>query len=239
MKWKLSRPRAFFNTIRENFFLRPHQPQPSTLEILRSLYPSVNWNRVDFYEGLPWFTPLVAPYVNAQALPNFYSFGRFRIYLRKFDESRAQCLADVVHEAFHIMQAMHFRNGYGFGFFRGWLLFYIAHFLREGYRNNVFEIPAYDQEFRFLKACQKHGLKGISPRVEETKLRQVIREETLIFPKYEYKYSGPFWVLPASFIICVIVSVFKPPVDLLIYILSFPVRKKLVHAAEAAASRRS
>src|SRR5436190_1063345 len=104
MKWKVMAPQAFFKSVRESFFLRRHFPNEATMQVLRNIYPRVDWNRVDFYEGLPWFTPIVAPYVNAQALPQFYSFGRFRIYLRKFDESRAQNVADIVHEAFHVMQ---------------------------------------------------------------------------------------------------------------------------------------
>jgi hypothetical protein len=225
MKWKVTSPGTFFRTVRESFFLRRHYPDQSTMHVLKTIYPGVNWDRVDFYEGLPWFTPVVAPYVNAQALPQFYSLNRFRIYLRKFDESRAQCVADIVHEAFHVMQAMHFRRGYGIGFFRGWMLFYIAHFLREGYRNNVFEIPAYDQEFRFLQACLKHGLHGVVPKVDPEKLKNVVSEKDLLYPSYKYRYSGSFLYLPLSFLICLAVTVIKPFADLVLFVVSFPARK--------------
>jgi hypothetical protein len=234
MKWKVKEPVSFIRTVRENFFLRKHEISPSTLHVLQSLYPSVDWDRVDFYEGLPWFTPTVAPYVNAQALPQFYSFNKFRIYLRKFDESRAQCVADIVHEAFHINQAMHFKKGYGIGFFRIWMFYYIAHFLREGYRNNVFEIPAYNQEFRFLDACNRHNVKGVLPAVNADDLRKVISEPGLVFPGYEYKYSGNWFFLPLSFIICLAVLIVKPLADALVYIISWPSsRKKERHQAAA------
>src|SRR4051812_15651792 len=104
MKWNIKPPKDFFRTAKANFRLKKYEPLPATMHLLADLYPGVDWKRVDFYQGLPWFTPGVAPYVTAQALPQFYSFGRFRIYLTKFDETRAQCLADIVHEAFHIMQ---------------------------------------------------------------------------------------------------------------------------------------
>src|SRR3954467_12050481 len=130
MKKSLRKISSLLQSIPDSFFLKKQNPMPSTIHLLHQLYPGVDWGRVDFYEGLPWFTPVVAPYVTAQALPQFYSFGRFRIYLTKFDETRAQCLADVVHEAFHIMQAMHFTKGYGIGFFRGWMLYYIAYFFK-------------------------------------------------------------------------------------------------------------
>src|SRR5436190_6851302 len=133
MKWHWPKTKEMFHPMRNNFFLRRHTPLPSTIQLLKDLYPNVNWNRVDFYEGLPWFTPAVAPYVTCQALPQFYSFSKFRIYIKKFDESRAQCLADIVHEAFHVMQAMHFAKGYGLGFFRVWMLYYVAVFMKHGY----------------------------------------------------------------------------------------------------------
>src|SRR3954470_8544878 len=103
----------FARDISGRFFLRRHYPLPVTMEVLKHLYPEMDWSRVTFHEGLPWFTPLVAPFVTAQALPDFYSCTRFRIYLRKFDESRAQCIADIAHEAFHILQAMQHARGYG------------------------------------------------------------------------------------------------------------------------------
>lgn len=239
MKWKLKNPGQFLRSVRKSFFLRKYEVKPETLKILQTLYPSVNWDRVDFYEGLPWFTPVVAPYVNAQALPQFYSTGRFRIYLRKFDESRAQCLADIVHEAFHVMQAMHFGNGYGVGFFRGWLFYYIAHFLREGYRNNVFEIPAYNQEYRFLEYCNKNNIAGVMPKADPQKLMEVIKEPELIFPRYKYSYSGAWFYLPLSFAICALVTVTKPVADVMLYLVSLPAKRKKESAQPAAFIRSS
>ena len=238
MKWKIKEPVSFIRTVRENFFLRRHEINPATLHVLQSLYPTVDWSRVDFYEGLPWFTPTVAPYVNAQALPSFYSFSRFRIYLRKFDETRAQCVADIVHEAFHIMQAMHFRRGYGVGFFRGWMFYYLAHFLREGYRNNVFEIPAYNQEFRFLDSCNKHNVKGVVPQVSAQDLQNVISEPGLVYSSYQYKYSGGAFFLVLSFLICISTIILKPVADVLLYVISRPAAGKK-QKPQAAAIRSS
>ena len=116
--------------IKNRFFLKKHTPLPSTMELLKNLYPQVDWKRVEFFEGLPWFTGIIAPFVTAQALPHFYSFSKYRIYLIRFDESRAQCLADIVHEGFHVLQAMQFSKGYGLGFLRGLMVYYNALFLR-------------------------------------------------------------------------------------------------------------
>ena len=201
--------------LRESFFLKKHHPTESTMRILYDLYPNVNWKRVDFYEGLPWFTPMVAPYVTAQALPRFYSFGGFRIYLRKFDESRAQCIADIVHEAFHIMQAMHYWKGYGIGFFRGFMVYYIALFMKYGYRQNPFEIPAYDQEYMFLHYCERIGLHGIVPKVPQEAFRNIKDENSLVVKKYVFRYSEKFYPLVLSFIFCLLVAFIKPFVDVL------------------------
>jgi hypothetical protein len=209
-------------SIRENFFLRKHIPSESTIKILKDLYPGVNWKRVDFYEGLPWFTSTIAPYVSAQALPNFYSLSRFRIYVTKFDESRAQCLADIVHEGFHVMQAMRFLNGYGLGFFRGFMFYYIAVFLKQGYRQNAFEVPAYDQEFRFLDYCAKRGLHGIVPKVHDHDLTGISNEPSLVFSRFEFRYRENFILLAGSFLFCSVVSIIKPIVDALLFIIFFP-----------------
>jgi hypothetical protein len=222
----LQKPRNFFQLIKTNFYLRKHTPLPSTLKLLQDLYPNVNWNRVDFYEGLPWFTPLVAPYVTCQALPRFYSLSGFRIYIRKFDESRAQCLADIVHEAFHVMQAMRFGRGYGVGFFRGWMLYYIAVFARHGYRQNPFEIPAYDQEYRFLGYCEKKGLHGITPEVVPSAFSDIHKEAALVFPHFNFKYSENYLLLAGSFIFCLVITPVKPVMDGIVVVVRLFVKRR-------------
>jgi hypothetical protein len=197
------------------------------MEVLRTLYPNIDWRRVDFYEGLPWFTPAVAPYVTAQALPQFYSFSKFRIYLKKYDESRPQCVADIVHEAFHVMQAMHFARGYGIGFFRVWMLYYIAVFFRHGYRQNPFEVPAYDQEFRFMQFCERKGLHGISPpALDPPAYKEIATEKDMIFPSYSFRYEENGLILLGSFLFCLFISLTKPIVDLLVFIIRLIVGRK-------------
>ncbi|MGZ3922095.1 MAG: hypothetical protein ACXVC7_17475 [Bacteroidia bacterium] len=213
----------FFKKLREvsvtSLFLKEHVPLPSTIKLLQDIYPNINWSRVDFYEGLPWFTPLIAPYVTAQALPQFYSFGKYRIYLKKFDEQRAQCLADIVHEAYHIMQAMQFANGYGFGFLRGMMVYYNALFVKYGYRQNPFEIPAYDQEYRFLDYCNKHHVAGIFPPVAPHALDNIKYESALVASDFPFSYKENKLVLALAFILCLIISIIKPFADLIALII--------------------
>ncbi|MES2593632.1 MAG: hypothetical protein V4608_17235 [Bacteroidota bacterium] len=210
------------NTIKsvtDSFFLKKITPRPSTMQLLRDLYPTVNWNRVDFFEGLPWFTPFIASYVNAQALPQFYSFNRFSIYLRNFDESRIQNISDIVHEAYHVLQGMRFWNGYGIGGLRGFTVYYSAVFFKYGYRNNPFEISAYDQEFRFLDFCEKHHQHGIVPEADVRIFKDIKAESTLVFQKFPYRYTDNYFVLIACFFISALVTVIKPIVDIIVFII--------------------
>ncbi|MDF2435884.1 MAG: hypothetical protein K0Q95_260 [Bacteroidota bacterium] len=208
----------WLKNLSDNFFLRKHQPSDVTVQLLKDLYPGVDWSRVDFYEGLPYFTPLVAPYVTAQALPDFYSLGRYRIYLKKFDETRAQCIADIVHEGMHVMQAMQYMKGYGFGFLRGFLVRYIALFFKHGYRNNPFEIPAYEQEFNFLSYCHKFHQHGILPGIDPFIVQVIGKEPSLVFYKSEISQPAGFIPLFASFLLCLLIALLKPLADLLVFI---------------------
>jgi hypothetical protein len=218
MKKLLQRVRNFAEDVSSRFFLRKHQPLPATMEVLSNLYPEMDWQRVSFYEGLPWFTPIVAPFVNAQALPDFYSCSRFRIYLRKFDETRAQCVADIAHEAFHILQAMQHARGYGAGFLRIWLIYYLAVYMKHGYRQNPFEVPAYDQEYRFLSFCERHNISGVVPPIPQEKLANLTVEPDLVHRNFNFKYGEDPLRLVASFALCVVVTVARPLVDVMMYL---------------------
>jgi hypothetical protein len=215
-----------FKSLSANLFLKKQVPSADTMALLRRLYPTINWERVNFYEGLPWFTPTVAPYVTAQALPHFYSHGRYCIYLKKFDESRVQCLADIVHEAFHVLQAMHFARGYGAGFFRGWMFYYIAFFIESGYRQNPFEVPAYDQEFRFLDYCLRQGLHGIEPKADPKALEVVAGQPELVFKDCSFRYTGSFIALAGSFLFCTVVTVVRPLADGLVFVSGWFVKRR-------------
>ncbi|MCW3077333.1 MAG: hypothetical protein JWO32_1942 [Bacteroidetes bacterium] len=208
---------TFFKVSVNSLFLKKQNPLPGTIQLLKDVYPGVNWSRVRFYEGLPWFTPLVAPYVTAQALPDFYSFGKLKIYIKKFDESNPECLADIVHEGYHITQYMHFLKGYGFGFLRGLMVYYNAYFFKYGYRQNPFEVPAYDQEARIRAYFKSVG--DANPGIPiNLLLKKVVNEPALRCEKIKFKYDESFLVLAGSFILCLFIAVFKPFADLLVFI---------------------
>lgn len=216
--------KGFFQDFNKKFFLRKHYPAEHTLFILKRLYPEVDWRRVDFYEGLPWFTPIVAPYVTAQALPDFYSLSRYRIYLRKFNEDDCQCLADIVHEGYHIWQSMYFLKGYGFGFLRGLMVYYNALYVSHGYRNNPFEVPAYEQEFRFVSFCSRNLLtKPVIKNLDAVE-ELISANSELVFINHQFKYRGNYLYLFASFLMCLVITVLRPVADVLIYLVSLIAR---------------
>jgi hypothetical protein len=215
--------REFSTDVRSRFFLKRYYPGDTVMHMLYDLYPDVDWKkRVKFYIGLPWYTPLAAPFVNAQALPDFYSFSKYRIYLKKYDETIPQCLADIAHEAFHVLQGMQHLNGYGIGFLRPWMVQYIAVYMKYGYRQNPFEIPAYNQEYRFLDFCERKGLKGMVPLSSVESLREVRNEPGLVFGKFKYKYKESISMLVAAFFFCLVVAILRPLLDLLIYLITAP-----------------
>lgn len=217
----MKRIKKAIHSITGNFFLKRVTPLPSTMQLLKDLYPAIDWTRVNFYEGLPWFTPLIAPYVNAQALPHFYSFSRFNIYIRKFDESRIQCVSDIVHEAFHVLQAMKFWKGYGVGIIRGFTIHYAAIFAKHGYRDNPFEVSAYDQEFRFLDFCEKHHQHGIVPEADARIFKDVPAQASLIFRNFTFQYPKNYLLLILSFIACLLFAAIKPLIDIIVFLIRF------------------
>jgi hypothetical protein len=217
---------SFFCSARKHFFLKKYTLSDSTMAMLKTIYPTIDWTRVDVYEGLPWFTPFFVPFVTAQALPQFYSCSRYSIYIRTMDESRAQCLADIVHEGYHILQAMQFGKGYGIGFFRGLMLYYIALYLKYGYRENPFEIPAFDQEYRFLNYCEKHHIHGIEPKVPLHAFQNIGQESSLIFTAYTFRYKESILRLLLSFVGCVLITIIKPFADTIVFLIGTLVWKK-------------
>ena len=125
-------------------------PQCAT-KLLEYLYPTVDWTRVGFFSGLPWYTSLTSPNTIAITLPDPMSNGAFRIYLgANTDFCDSAHISTLVHEAFHIHQFMSVGGGYGPGFFRPGFIDYFTCLFHHGYENNPFEIQAnkYESIFR-------------------------------------------------------------------------------------------
>jgi hypothetical protein len=187
-------------------------PAHTTLSLLQRLYPDLDTSRLVFYEGLPWYSRKFAPYLTAQALPSFYSFGCFDIFLLSYNEEDPRCLADIVHECYHIMQAQQYLKGFGAGFLRGFTIYYAAWFFKSGYRQNPFEVPAYEQEYAFLRWCSAANIRSGFPA--DTGFNQMVRYKLARVASPEI-----WWMIPA-FLLCVVLAVLKPFADILYFLYS-------------------
>ena len=194
-------------------FPRRIQPSERVMNILKVIYPTLNWKHIRFYEGIPWFAKYVAPYVTAQALPATFSLRKLNIHVKKYDENSCGVLADVVHEAYHMVQYERFQKAWGLGFLRTFIVYYNACYLTRGYRNNPFEIPAYEQEYAFHRFCSTHKISPANPYDAEA-LNQMVDQTELRTHFIEYKYEGKFVHLALSFLFTVIVAITKPIIEI-------------------------
>jgi hypothetical protein len=157
----------------------PIQLPDCAKRVLETLFPTVDWTRVTFFSGLPWYIVDT----NAITLPDPYSLSRFRIYLgeridfcdRKNAAGRLApnfALNTLVHEALHVRQFTQIARGYGPGFARPCYLRYFHSYLGKllpclagrydktrykkrfdaAYATNPFEAAAFAQDGAFAAA---------------------------------------------------------------------------------------
>ena len=196
-------------------FPRRVQPSERIMNILKVIYPTLNWDKIQFFEGIPWFAKIVSPYVTAQALPSTYSLRKLNIHVSRYSEDSCAVLADIVHEAYHMVQYERFQKAWGIGFFRTFIVYYNACFLTRGYRNNPFEIPAYEQEYAFHRFCNTHRISPSNPYDVET-LDHLVDQTQMRTHFIEYKYEGKFHHLALSFVFTALTAVIKPLLELLL-----------------------
>lgn len=216
--WRLNeRLEQFLEGYMQWVFPKRIYPSERVMAILEVIYPNLNFNKIRFYEGIPWFTRYVAPYVTAQALPATYSLRKLNIHVAKYDESNSSILADVVHEAYHMMQYERFGKAWGLGFFRTFLVYYNACYITRGYRNNPFEIPAYEQEYAFHRFCNTHRI-STETRYDAETLNRMVDQTELRTHFIEYKYEGKFLHLALSFLFTATVAIIKPVAETLLIV---------------------
>lgn len=179
------------------------------MELLGFLYPTVDWSRVDFYSGLPWWTAGAS----AITIPDPVSLGRFRIHMGNLtDPCSPTTMRVIVHEAFHVLQFMSFNSGYGFGMFNPGFVAYLGCFFRNffgrvfslrfrnlvssSYAENPFEIEANDQEGRFRRCYENLHVhvcdcsSGV-PVFQESALQDLAAcDPTLVKREYEAPRCG-------------------------------------------------
>lgn len=142
---------------------------PCAQKLLDYLYPTVDWTRVGFFSGLPWYTALAnsltpsgsAP-TAAITLPDPVSTGSFRVYLGSHtDFCDDNHLKLLVHEAMHVHQFMAVGGGYGPGFMRPGFIAYFTCLFQHGYEKNPFELEAGAVEYAFYARYNAPGASRI------------------------------------------------------------------------------
>jgi hypothetical protein len=132
------------------------EPAPGVRDLLAAIYPTIRWERVTFYEGLPaWVQRFTR---GAITLPDALSTRGIHVYVGEgqWNPCTPRGLGLLVHECFHVLQFQERLKGVGLGPLRVFALQYLARALFEGGdRNNHYEKPAYAQEDAFVGACGK------------------------------------------------------------------------------------
>ncbi len=144
-------------------------PSSSSYLVLRRLYPNINWEKVRFFEGMPWF---VGKFAEAIVLPSAYRLDYLDVYLKQAQDDDVESLALLVHEAMHLQQCHEIKGLLGYGYFRKFVVYYLAYYYQvffavwreesfkiareKGYWKHPLELPAYLQERRFKKLLTDH-----------------------------------------------------------------------------------
>lgn len=127
------------------FFPQRIDPSGCVLEVLRFVYPTVDWDRVSFHEGWPHVIGLSRN--AAVTLPDPYTTRRIRVYFKagRWNPGTRAGLGLIVHEGFHVLQCHDVLGGRGLGFARPFLVQYLACWAGNGfrYRTHPMEEAAY------------------------------------------------------------------------------------------------
>jgi hypothetical protein len=115
------------------FFPRKIDPPDCLLDLLRFIYPTVDWSRVSFFDGWPHvlgFSPNAAI-----TLPATYSLSRIHVHFKPGRWNPCTCpgVGLIVHEGFHVLQIQDAVGGWGPGFARPFIAQYLACWAANGF----------------------------------------------------------------------------------------------------------
>ncbi|MEX0906334.1 MAG: hypothetical protein WD604_14960 [Balneolaceae bacterium] len=129
---------------------------PDCLRTLyETLYPDINWDSVNFYLGKPWFAK--SNNIRGITLPDNYGVHEIKIYFSQaagvYDPCSCAGLETPVHEGYHVQQYREILDGAGVGFFRGFMIAYLAGSWRGGGSGHSMETAAHNYHTRFGNCC--------------------------------------------------------------------------------------
>lgn len=149
------------------FFPKKLDVPDCVIEMLEAIYPTVDWSKVTFYEGLPnlFGLPTLINKIfgggglsqGAITLPDTKSLRHINIYLTSAHKDWCACGKDLdtyVHEGAHVLQIEEWLGGWGLGLGRPFIALYLACFIdRLSYSNSPFEVEARRVENAFMACC--------------------------------------------------------------------------------------
>ncbi|NOU19169.1 MAG: hypothetical protein HOO91_16555 [Bacteroidales bacterium] len=194
------------------------------LQLLKTLYPKVNWNKVHFYNNLPWYIP--SSKTIAITLPGIYNFTRFNIYFNKnFDPSSYKRLGTMVHEGFHVLQNRD-TGIFGVGFIRLFMVEYLGSWAMFGYKNSSMEVDAYEQEKHFNE-CYKALNKNICdcstkpPTLNQNALSQLIASyPDLAKNTSGYHYNFDIFLAIIGVVLDILIAILLPILEFVLLLVS-------------------
>lgn len=205
-----------------NWFNPPEIEKPEcVVKLLETIYPTVDWSKVKFYDGLPWFTSSFSSGTTAITLPGTYGVNNINIYFKDFDPCSCAGLGTIVHEGFHVLQYNDIGTG-GVGWIRLFMIQYLACCIKLGkncYDDHPMEIPAYEYEEQFLECCKKLDkpicdCSTTPPTFNQNALDQLVKDcPDLIRESSGYKYDCGFWSALLATIVVIIIAALLPVID--------------------------
>jgi hypothetical protein len=126
--------REITTSVRSYFFPEMITVPDHVRALLERVYPTVDWERVDFYRG--WPHVLRRAGFHAITVPDPHSVDRINVYFtpdawRPYDRSG---VSTIVHEGYHVLQIQEMAGGYGLGLARPFLVAYLAGWAGNGFR---------------------------------------------------------------------------------------------------------
>ena len=209
---------------------RSNDIQYDELYLFEQLFPNTKWKDTSLKYTLPWY--MQKSFAIAAVLPSNYLNKNLSIYY-KFSQNSAEFLETLYHELIHVQQYQNLdkRFPFGIGFFRSFMMHYlgwtIALFIRGifqkklsireasnyAYRENPLEKEAYEKTEKFYFLIITNGIP------EDFTVFAQEHQDILMY-KSDYCTSPPLWALIPSIILCFIIFVLKPFLDLFAFCFS-------------------
>ncbi len=144
------------------------QISPYLEYLLKNIYPLVDWEKIIFYDKMPWF--LTSSFAVGTALPRSFWGKELGVYCRDLGAmSSVQATLIIVHEAYHIYQYEGLKGGINWGLNCRFMRYYFGWYFQTlttaifqkkmpwkqatayAYRQHPMEVVAYAQENLFYK----------------------------------------------------------------------------------------